>query len=617
MSDGLFAERLRSVYFTCMTKLSLYSFHQYLNFVAKEIYQTIDARYVGIYQKNEWSGTFELVTERFCHANKQLIIEATNKIKDSLFQQDGHHSHVNIPSFNVLTIPIYNNFQLSYFLVIIVSDDDLSPTKSKILDEETQKFFMTMHSMLDSQTEKTKSNFLTRLASRVFATSDLGSILKIVVFEVTDFYPTFTYHFLLSQDHEVEQGLPVKLIEYSDDATKRASTKAFMTGKMQVEDLREDGKTCLYVPLAGKQGVYGVLQVIVSQVMRIPEQEIHFFNRLGKITGQAIENASLYQTSHHLIQDLKLINKVAHKLNSNLNISEIIPLVKEQLNNIFKPSEIAFVYYDEEQKNLPFKVASESSAFFRTTKGQEFIHSLSNQMTNDHEPIFSGDYTKIYPTLDYCSLVAIPMIHGNMLQGFVVILHEEPSAFSFQDSKLAESIIRHSALAQANAILNEQLERAVITDYLTKLYSRNYLDETIHMHMQIDALGTLIIFDIDDFKDINDVYGHHVGDKVIIQVANILKDNCIKDSIPARWGGEELALYLPHLNVHEAVTVAETIRKKVKQTTKPHVTLSSGVAMWKKGDKLNVNDLFIRSDQALYTAKNNGKNQVVIDPHSL
>jgi len=617
MNDEIFADRLRSVYFRCMTQLPLYSFSRFLNVVSTEIHETIQAKYTGIYQKNQWSGKFELITEQFCQKHKPFILEATNKIERSITQHDRESSHIDIPGYNVLTIPIYNDFQLNYYLVTIAPENVLSPTDAKTLDEETQMFFTTMHNMLDSRAEKEKSDFLSRLASRVFATPNLSSILKIVISELLAFYPDFMYHILLSQDYEVKQSLPVKLIEYSDDSTKRASTRAFMTGKIQVEEKSEEDHTCLYAPLTGKQGVYGVLQVIVPQVMRIPEQEIAFFRDVAKITGQAIENSSLYLSSHHLVKDLKLINKVAHKLNSNLKISEIIPLVKEQLENIFEPQEVAFVYYKDHVSDQLFEVASESSVFFKTSKGHEFIQFLSDEILSDHEAIFSGDYRKVFPSLNYCSLAVIPMTHGNTLQGFIVLLHESQSAFSFQNFKLAESIIQHSALAQANAILKEQLERAVITDYLTKLYSRNYLDETIHMHMEMDRLGTLILFDIDDFKNINDTYGHHVGDKVIIQVANILMTSCVKDAIPARWGGEELALYLPHYGAKEAVQVAENIRKKVKQETNPNVTLSSGVATWRKGESLNVNDLFIRSDQALYTAKNNGKNQVVIDEKSL
>lgn len=617
MSDDILVDRLRSVYFTAMTQLPLYSFYHFLNYVASQIQETIEAKYISIYQKSLWSDQFKLVTEHFCQEHKPFLLDTTDKIAHTITQIEATDLDVQIPGYKVLTIPIYNNFQLKYFLIVIAPNQILSRKDAKILTEETQKFFTTIHNLLDSRAEKEKSEFLSRLSSRIYATPNLSKILKIVISDLLSFYSSFTYRILLSQDYEVEQDLPIQLIDYSDDAIKRASTRAFITGKIQIEEKTVEKNTCLYLPLTGKQGVYGVLQVVVPQVMRIPEQEIAFFRDVSKRVGQAIENASLYQTSHHLVRDLKLINKVSHQLNSNLKIAEIIPLVKEQLENIFKPHEIAFVYYEPDSENESFSVASKSSAFFKTQKGHEFIRFLSNKIKEDFEPIFSGDYTKTYPSLKHHSLIAIPMSHGNILQGFIVILHNEQSAFSFQNFQLAESIIQHSALAQANAILNEQLEQAVITDYLTKLYSRSYLDETIHMHMQMDEIGTLILFDIDDFKEINDTYGHHVGDRVIIQVAKILMDSCVKDSIPARWGGEELALYLPHYNAKDAVAVAETIRKKVKQNTKPKVTLSSGVATWQKGEQLSVNDLFIRSDKALYTAKNSGKNQVVVDQKSL
>src|SRR5690625_893856 len=573
MTHEIFSERLKSVYFTSITQLPLYSFHGYLKYVAAQIHETIPAKYTGIYKINILTVKFKLIIKKFCQNHKTFIVKKTIKIKQSIVQQNNDQIDIKIPGYKLVTISIHNDFKLNYYLVIIAPDEDLSVTQAQILNDETQNLFTAMYTFLNIQNEKEKSDFLKDLSSRIFSTSDLGEILRSVLSEISTYYPTFTYHFLLSQDYEAGSNLPVKLIEYSDDATKRSSTKAFMTGKVQIEELEHNDSTCLYAPLRGRQGVYGVLQVIVPQVLHIPDQEIYFFSNLAKITGQAIENASLYQSSHHLVTDLKLINKVSHKLNSNLEITEIVSLVKNQVQTIFDPYEIGFVYLNNECSHLTeLDIDRESSDLFRTKKGQDFISFLTDKISKNHEPIFSGDYTKVYPALAYSSLVAIPMTQGDTLQGFIIVLDRKKSSFSFQNFKLVESIIQHSALAYSNAILKEQLERAVITDYLTKLYSRNYLDETIHMHMKMDQLGCLILFDIDDFKNINDTYGHHIGDQVIIQVANILLDYGVKDAIPARWGGEELALYLPHYNVDEGVIVAENIRKLVKNTTEPNVT---------------------------------------------
>src|SRR5699024_11567597 len=131
----------------------------------------------------------------------------------------------------------------------------------------------------------------------------------------------------------------------------------------------------------------------------------------------------------------------------------------------------------------------------------------------------------------------------------ITVLHERKTYFTCESFKLGQSLIHHATLALVNAVLREKLEKAVITDYLTGLYSRKYLDKMFNKHMKKDKQGTLILFDIDDFKKINDKYGHNIGDEVIIAVAKIIKNSISDQDIAARWGGEEFAIYLPHVGL--------------------------------------------------------------------
>jgi diguanylate cyclase (GGDEF)-like protein len=199
------------------------------------------------------------------------------------------------------------------------------------------------------------------------------------------------------------------------------------------------------------------------------------------------------------------------------------------------------------------------------------------------------------------------MHHGGDIQGVITIMHEESNYFSFDIFKLLQALIRHSTLALANALLTEKLEKAVITDYLTDLYSRNYLEEQIVTQKS----GTLILFDIDDFKVVNDRYGHHIGDEVLKKAAEIIRSYTEPIDVAARWGGEELALYSPTITINQGVQVADLILKKVKEKTIPSITLSSGVSSWDHTKEDSASDLFIRADKALYEAKNRGKNSVV------
>lgn len=117
---------------------------------------------------------------------------------------------------------------------------------------------------------------------------------------------------------------------------------------------------------------------------------------------------------------------------------------------------------------------------------------------------------------------------------------------------------------------------------------------------------------MDDFKEINDTFGHHIGDKVLIQAAKVLKNITQDKSVAARWGGEEFALYLPKQSKGYAIELAEKIRESILISTEPKVSASLGVISWPAGTSVDeVTNIFIQADKALYEAKEMGKNKVI------
>jgi diguanylate cyclase (GGDEF)-like protein len=121
------------------------------------------------------------------------------------------------------------------------------------------------------------------------------------------------------------------------------------------------------------------------------------------------------------------------------------------------------------------------------------------------------------------------------------------------------------------------------------------------------------VVDIDNFKRVNDTYGHQVGDKILIQASNIIKSSIRDSDVAARWGGEELTVYLPQVAKDQSLRIAERIRQRVMNETSPQVTVSCGVSDWNwEEDKISVESLFYRADMALYEAKHNGRNQIKI-----
>ncbi|HIE59298.1 MAG TPA: GGDEF domain-containing protein [Hydrogenothermaceae bacterium] len=124
---------------------------------------------------------------------------------------------------------------------------------------------------------------------------------------------------------------------------------------------------------------------------------------------------------------------------------------------------------------------------------------------------------------------------------------------------------------------------------------------------------SLIIFDIDHFKRINDTYGHKVGDEVLKELAKIIKSVIRKADFVARWGGEEFVILAPETDLDGALNLAEKLRQTVEKHQFPtvkNVTISLGVAQYIDGE--TPEEFIIRADMALYKAKENGRNRVEV-----
>ncbi|MGX1080144.1 GGDEF domain-containing protein [Bacillus licheniformis] len=223
--------------------------------------------------------------------------------------------------------------------------------------------------------------------------------------------------------------------------------------------------------------------------------------------------------------------------------------------------------------------------------------------------MFVGNGSSLFGNEGYASLMGVPMLENNENKGFVIVLKKNVCSFSFEMFKLFQTLIRHSTLAVSNLMLRDRLKYLVQTDRLTELYSRSHLDEKIGYSMKLDESGVLVLIDIDDFKQINDTYGHQKGDDILIQVARVIQRNIRDQDVAARWGGEELAVYLPKARLNAGEMLAERLIMLVRECTDPTVTISCGVSHWSQDRPKSLSDLFKEADVALYNAKRNGKNK--------
>jgi diguanylate cyclase (GGDEF)-like protein len=198
-------------------------------------------------------------------------------------------------------------------------------------------------------------------------------------------------------------------------------------------------------------------------------------------------------------------------------------------------------------------------------------------------------------------------------------LHPPAGGFEPAALRLAERLASQAAIALENAHLHDVVQRQAITDDLTGLVNRRgfggALEAEIERARHFDETLTVILADIDDFKLINDMFGHPVGDAVLRSFADLLRSHVRDVDVAGRVGGEEFAILLPATDAGEAVTVAErmrhslsTFRLPVSEGRAVRLTSSFGIAQLRPNDAGD--DVLRAADEALYRAKSEGKNRI-------
>lgn len=211
------------------------------------------------------------------------------------------------------------------------------------------------------------------------------------------------------------------------------------------------------------------------------------------------------------------------------------------------------------------------------------------------------------------TIVPITDLNGDIIE-FIGIRHD------ITELEKAKEQLRILNLAMKKKVdelygMTQDLEQQATTDTLTGIYNRFKFNELFNLEINKLAYDkkplSLIIFDIDRFKEINDFYGHQAGDKALIEAAKIVSKNVPMSCVFARWGGEEFVILAPSCDINGGAKIAENIRKAIEAhifDDVKHITASFGVA--ELFDKESGEDLVKKADEALYLAKRSGRNRV-------
>lgn len=449
-------------------------------------------------------------------------------------------------------------------------------------------------------------------SQRLHDKNDVAEVLSEAIHTLESIYPFAQSDLFISQDYaNIDPRVKPLLVK---NASPNICVRSFLEG-IPLTERHEGGMLELVVPITGKQAVYGVIRMMVIADIWV-ESELNNVAMIANTVGSAFENAKLFEQSNLLISELQLINELAKRLNKSLRLKEVFEFAVSELLAVFGADYCCIALVDKDQQQ--FTVMSSN---LKEVDNEQFSteYGFSGVVYRTKEPLIIPDYrmvsempSKLMACTQSRSLIAAPIINDTEVLGAILVTHRKSNYFSYENYKLLQMLTTHVGLAVINASLHAAVRRMAITDHLTGLHVRNYLNEEIQKRLAEDCQGSLIVVDIDHFKLVNDTYGHLVGDQILIQVSDIIRSVIRERDIAARWGGEELAIYLLHASGEGAMQVAEQIRQRVEAETHPRVTISCGTSAWSEEDeRKSVESLFHRADVALYAAKHQGRNRVI------
>jgi diguanylate cyclase (GGDEF)-like protein len=367
--------------------------------------------------------------------------------------------------------------------------------------------------------------------------------------------------------------------------------------------------------------VVGVLDCQSDRPDHFDSETIDLLTLFSTQASMALQNARLYSLEQQRARQLQAINAIAQQTTAVLELEELLSRVCKLIQEAFHVSHVSL--FLREDHDLVLR-AHHGTLTPRIPTGGRFSASmepwasiLAKGRTANERDI--SDATTMRFFAESASRMRIPLISFGQTLGVLALDSSTPDAFRDGDLQSLESVADICATAIQNAHYVERVKQLAYLDGLTGIFNRRFFEmrivEEIERARRYDTGMAIVMADIDQFKRLNDEFGHVLGDEVLRQVSSLFNQQLRKIDVVCRYGGEEFAILLTQTGASLAMNVAEKLRKLVENWQFPGVprpvTISAGAAAYPEHGN-NRDELVKCADAALYAAKQAGRNKVCL-----
>src|SRR6202045_2083809 len=336
----------------------------------------------------------------------------------------------------------------------------------------------------------------------------------------------------------------------------------------------------------------------------------------------ALQNARLYSLEQQRARQLQATNAIAQQTTAVLDLEELLDRVCQLIQDAFRVSHVSLFLREDHDLVLRAHHGTltpsipEGGRFEANTEPWASI--LADGRTAMEKDLGEAPaHTKFFS--ETASRMFIPLVSFGQTLGVLALDSSKADAFRDGDQQSLESVADICATAIQNAHYVDRVKQLAYLDGLTGIFNRRFFElrimEEIERARRYGTGMAVIMADIDQFKRLNDEFGHLLGDEVLRQVSSLFHQQLRKVDVVCRYGGEEFAILLPQITAQHAIAIAEKLRRMVESYQFPGVprtiTISAGVAAFPTHGKTR-DDMIRAADSGLYAAKQAGRNRICL-----